>query len=174
MDVVQQYTALLPKLTRILAQVAQTLQKAFSGGFVVETGLKTASSISRKCQDKECRKIDQLSDLIRGRLYFPQSWDYQRTLHKLIGVFGSRIKKIDWKKSRDYGLEYRGIVHVDLIVDGIKFELQVIPLGFKPFVEPQHKIYTMLRDGVKMDQATKKQLMELHNQMFDMLESRYM
>lgn len=174
MDVAHQYAALLPKLTRVLAKMTAVLQQAFPEGFVVETGLKTAQSTIRKCKEKECSQIKELSDLIRGRLYFPRSFDYQHTLQKLIGLLGSRIKQIDWKKSRDHGLEYRGIVHVDILIDDLKFELQVIPLGFKPFVEPQHKIYTMLRDGVKIDAETKKQLKELHNQMFDMLESKYM
>ncbi len=174
MDTAKQYHTLLPKLTTVLSKISQLLHQEFQKGFVIETNIKTLHSISRKCREKDCKDITELSDVIRGRLFFPQPYTYDQTLHQLIKLLGSKIKKIDWKKTRDHGLKYRGIVHLDIQMEGINFELQVIPLGFRPFVEPQHKIYEILRDDVKIDKDTKERLIKMHNQMFDMLEDKYM
>lgn len=173
MNVSQQYNDLLPKLKKTLAHIDQILHQEFGDGFVIETSLKTAESTIRKCEDKQCKDINKLSDLIRGRLFFPPSFTYQQVLHRLIKIFKQKIVKIEWKKSYDHGLIYRGILHIDLEINGTTFELQVMPLGFRPFVEPQHKIYALLRDDPKLDENVKKRLIKMHNDMFDMLEDNY-
>jgi len=87
---------------------------------------------------------------------------------------GDYITKIDWQQSRDYGLRYRGIVHVDFDFGGINFELQIIPLGFKDYIEPLHKVYELLRDHADLPEDTKKHLIELHNKIYDTFEKKYL
>lgn len=173
MSLSQQYRDVLPKLQKVLGQITHSLRQSFPQNFTIESSIKTEASVLRKCQDKQCQDIDKLSDLIRGRLFFPSSFTYQQVLHRLIKTFKQKIVKIEWKKSYDHGLIYRGILHIDLEVDGITFELQIMPLGFRPFVEPQHKIYALLRDDPKLDKEVKNRLIKMHNDMFDMLEDKH-
>lgn len=141
---------------------------------LIETDIKTLKSILRKAKNKKTTNIMEFSDLIRGRLCFPDKYNYHEMLQKLIDIFGNDIKKLDWKQTKDHGLEYHGIVHLDLCIDGINFELQIVPLGFKKYMEPQHKIYELLRDHNAMPKETKEHLKELHNKIFEMLEKKYL
>ena len=118
--------------------------------------------------------MTQLSDLTRGRVFFPKDSNYQQTLQILIKALGSNIRKIEWKRDQDYGLHYHGILHVDLEFNGIKFELQIVPIGFKPFIELQHQIYQLFRDEVPMNKNIRQSLITLHNDIFNTLEKRYL
>lgn len=165
---------MLPKLRKVLDKITHSLQQSLPSDFAVESNIKTEASTVRKCKNKQCQNINKLSDLIRGRLFFPRPYTYQQVLHKIIEIFKQKIVKIEWKKSYDHGLVYRGIIHVDIEMDGIVFELQIMPLGFRPFVEPQHKIYNLLRDDPDLDENVRKRLLKIHNDMFDMLEDTYL
>lgn len=172
MDIQHQYQNLLPKLKKTLAHITEVLEQEFQEGFVVETHLKSLESTQRKCKDKDCHQITDFSDLIRGRLFFPRPFTYHQVLQRLISLFQDRIKKIEWKKNYDHGLSYHGILHIDIQINHLTFELQVMPTVFKPFVEPQHKIYELLRDEPKMPEKKRQQLREMHNRIFDFLEDQ--
>jgi hypothetical protein len=172
MDIRQQYDDLLPKLKKTLAHIDQELHQEFEDGFGIETDLKTLNSAIRKCKDKECKTITEFSDLIRGRLYFPRPFTYQDVARRLIALFPHHISKVEWKKNYEHGLSYHGIMHMDIKFDNITFELQVMPLVFRPFMEPQHKIYEILRNDPDIDQKSKDQLRDLHNRIFDFLEDQ--
>lgn len=169
----EKHQSVRSKLLKVLQHIEEKLIDACPD-CLIETDIKTLQSTIRKCKDKNTDDITKFSDLIRGRLYFPDYYNYDNILHKLISKFSNDIKKLDWKKSKDHGLEYRGIVHMDLCIDGINFELQVIPDGFKKYIEPQHKIYELLRDHIELPKETREHLSDLHNKIFEVLEKKYM
>ena len=171
-EIEQEYKANEEKLQSVIQHIEEKLVDNCPD-CLIETDMKTLKGIIRKAREKKTINIMTFSDLIRGRLYFPDAYNYEKIVHKLIDIFGNDIKKLDWKKSKDHGLEYRGIVHMDLCIDDINFELQIIPLGFKKYMEPQHKIYELLRDHIALSDDTKKHLKELHNKVFEMLEKKY-
>ena len=78
-------------------------------------------------------------------------------------------------RSKEHGLEYHGVVHVQLDVDGIKFELQLMPQEFKPYNEFLHRIYEKFRNPKTHDKLSDKQkelLRKVHNNLFKKLDKQ--
>jgi hypothetical protein len=82
-------------------------------------------------------------------------------------IFSGKIIKLDLKKSKDHGLKYRGALHIDLRIGELPFELQIVPMEFKPFKKLLHRIYEKLRDENNLTKDQKEKLKELHNRLYD-------
>jgi hypothetical protein len=140
--------------------------------FIVETNLKPYASVKRKMAQDHLTDVSQMSDLVRGRIFFSQQYTFPEMLKLLNHLLGKSIKKVDKKHGKEYGLEYHGILHLDLLIDGVKFELQLIPMEFKPYKEFLHHIYQKLRSDDKLSDKQKGFLRKIHNKMYRILDDR--
>lgn len=171
--ILQQYEEIKPKLFPLFKVILKNLHNIVPDA-LIEGNIKTLESIIRKYNKKHYTDISEFSDLIRARLFFPSTYNYDQVLQKIIDRLNDYIVKIDWQQSKDYGLHYRGVVHIDFIFDGIKFELQVIPLSFRSYIEPLHKVYEMLRDHSDLPKEVKENITDLHNKIYDLFEKKYL
>lgn len=166
----KQYMEVAPKLKAVLQSVKSKLMSLPKEHFAVETNAKPFKSIKRKMKDKAdaVNHVSELSDLVRGRLFFSKDNDYNSTLSKIKELFGPNVKKIENADKEVMGIEYNGIIHVDLNIDGITFELQLLPIEYRPCKEVLHKIYEHFRNPKKRAKLTKaqiKKLREMHNKL---------
>jgi len=145
--------------------------------FLLETNMKPYTSIKRKMEENNVKDPKELSDLARGRLYFSDGFNHEDTLNILDQLFGEQIKNVDHKTSRakEHGLEYSGVTHVDMDINGAKFELQVLPLEFKPYKEFLHQIYEKFRNpktSSKLSDRQKEFLRKVHNDSYKKLDDQ--
>jgi len=171
------YMKALPQLNRAMQHVQSHLANLPPSDFLLETNFKPYDSVKKKLVRDGVRDPLELSDLVRGRVFFSEQFDFPDVINLLKKVLGPVIKKIDKKtsKSKEHGLEYHGIVHLDLDIDGIKFELQIMPIEFKPHKELLHKIYEKFRtpeEVAKLTDKQKKFLREVHNKAYKALEEQ--
>jgi hypothetical protein len=162
----------LPHLNKALQAVQHNLGDMSPQDFAVETNLKPYPSIKRKMELENLQEPTDLSDLVRGRLFFSARFQEKEVLDILKQIFGSQIKQIDKKHERGNGLSYNGVVHLALEIGGAKFELQVLPMEFQPYEEFLHRIYEKLRGGAtkekqsdKLTDKRKKMLAKIHNRL---------
>lgn len=170
------YMRTLPHLSKVKGHVEEQLSDLPSPDFLLETNLKPYSSIKRKMETDRAKEPSELSDLVRGRLFYSDQFDQNEVVDLLSKIFGENIKDVDDKKHRapEHGLEYHGIVHVDLHFDGTNFELQVMPLEFKPYKEFLHQIYEKFRNPKTHDKMSDKQkdlLKKVHNNLYKKLHN---
>ena len=142
--------------------------------FELETNVKPYASVKRKMNDDNAKHPLELSDLVRGRLFFSDQFQHKDALDILQQLFGDNIKNVDKNdaKSTEHGLEYLGIMHVDLNLNGVNFELQIMPAEFKPYKEFLHRIYAKFRDEKTRDKLSDKQkelLRKTHNNLYKKL-----
>jgi hypothetical protein len=163
----RQYNLLAPHLEAIANHVKLLLKFLPSSDFTLETGVKSLPSIIRKIEDRKEKNILKLSDLSRGRLYYSPNYTQDDVMRLLKKIFSGKIIKLDLKKSKDHGLKYRGALHIDLRIGELPFELQIIPMEFKPFKKLLHRIYEKLRDENNLTKDQKEKLKELHNRLYD-------
>jgi hypothetical protein len=166
----KQILKIAPTLKAVLHNIESKLTSLPKSDFQFETNVKPFKSIVRKMKDKEGEidSVADLSDLIRGRLFFSKNHDYNSTLDLLKNMFGSGIKKVDNPDKDIFGVEYDGIIHVDLNINGVNFELQLLPIEYKPAKEFLHKIYEQFREPEKrarLTDAQKKKLKDIHNKL---------
>ena len=172
----KQYRQILPNLIEAKKNVESALADLPPSDFVLETNLKPYSSIKRKMEAEDVRDPVELSDLVRGRIFYSDQFDADHLMDILKKLFGKTIKDVDDNKHRapEHGLEYHGIVHVDLDFDGVRFELQLMPLEFKPYKEFLHQIYEKFRDEKSSKKLTDKQkdfLRKVHNGLYKKLDT---
>lgn len=168
---------LVPQLNKALKHVREQLSDLPPSDFQVETNLKPYPSVKRKMELDHIKDPAELSDLARGRLFFSDQFRHGDVLDILKRLFGPQIQKVDKNQHRssEHGLEYHGIVHVDLDCDGVHFELQLMPQEFKPYKEFLHKIYEKFRDPKslgKLSDPEKKNLRKLHNNVYKKLNQQ--
>lgn len=171
----KQYTRLIPHLNKAMKNIKEALSDLPPADFTLETNMKPYTSIKRKMETNDAKDPAELSDLARGRLFFSEQFNHDDVLDILDKLFGKKIAKIDNKKhhAKEHGLEYHGIVHVDLNFDGTNFELQVMPIEFKPHKEFLHRIYEKFRDPKSADKLTDQQkafLRKVHNDAYKKLD----
>ncbi len=157
----KQYYLLIPRLTKAVNIVISTLQPL--NNCVIETSFKPLNSIVRKMSKNNLDNMLELSDLVRGRIFFPISYSHKEIIRIHCDLLKDFIKDIDWKSTNKQGLKYKGIIHFDLLIDGINFELQVLPIEFKPYKEKLHQIYDLLRSENNLSDRQKNRLKKLHN-----------
>jgi len=163
----QQYYELLPKLTQVMQIVTNILKPL--NDCIIETNFKPFSSVIRKMSVRHLNNMLDLSDLVRGRLFFPVSRTHAEIIRELSELFKKYIKDIDWKSMTNHGLQYEGVIHFDLNIDGINFELQVMPIEFKPYKEKLHQVYDLLRTNNSLSDKQKNRLKKLHNTTYRIL-----
>jgi hypothetical protein len=171
----QQYLHLLPKLEEVAGQVKARLQK-LPKGFEWEVNLKPYDSLREKAEFKEVNNIAELADLVRGRILFPPPFTYEQVIGKLAApeLLGKWLREVDDKEKKEDGFEYVGPRHLDLHIDNVRFELQIIPIAFKPYLPLLHRVYEMHQHGHhdypkdKIDRIKK-----LHNRMYELLDRLY-
>lgn len=171
----KQYIQLAPKLKQILEHVNEQLADLPSSDFMLETNMKPYDSIKRKMETDGVNHPGELSDLIRGRIFYSPNFNADDLVHILKQLFGKQVKNIDDNTNRapEHGLEYHGIVHVDLDFDGTNFELQLMPIEFQPYKEFLHQIYEKFRNPKTRDKLSDHQkefLRKVHNRAYKKLD----
>lgn len=170
----KQYMQCVPALNKALEHVHEQLADLPPSEFQLETNMKPYASVKRKMDTDHVKDPMELSDLVRGRLFFSDQFNHDEVVDLLSKLFGKNIKNVDSNKhrSKEHGLEYHGIVHVDLNFDGTNFELRVIPVEFKPYKEFLHQIYEKFRNPKTLDKLSDKQkelLKKVHNRLYKKL-----
>ncbi len=173
----KQYMQCVPDLNKAMEHVKSQLADLPPSDFLVETNVKPYMSIKRKMETNDVKHPKELSDLVRGRLFFSDQFNHDDVCDILDRLFGKQIVNVDDKtdRSKDHGLEYHGVTHVDLDLDGTKFELQVMPMEFKPFKESLHEIYEKFRNPktlAKMPDEEKETLRNTHNKLYKKLDDQ--
>lgn len=169
----QQYIGILPKLEETLERVKEQIASLPDSDFLVETNLKPFKSIKRKAERDEVKNIAEMSDLARGRIFFSVKYNYNDVIALIKKLLKGWINNIDIKFDKGHGLEYHGVYHVDLDVDGTKFELQIMPVEFKPYKEILHKIYEKFRDeDNKLSDEDKDKLRKINNKAYQVLDKK--
>lgn len=168
------YKEHLPTLSKVMGLVKQQLSDLPPSDFQLETCLKPYTSIKDKMERNHARDPSELSDLVRGRLFFSDQYDQNEVVDLLSEIFGKNIKDVDEKRhqSKEHGLEYHGVVHVDLDFNGTNFELKVMPVEFKPYEEFSHQIYDKFRNPKTYNKLSDKQkdlLKKVHNNLYKKL-----
>lgn len=170
----QQYLQLLPRLNDILNWVKEQVSDLPAEDFTIETNLKPYSSVQRKVEEDRAHHVSELSDLARGRVFFSAQYDFEDVLRLLKILLEGTIHSIDQKRGKaEHGLEYNGVIHLDLRIGGINFELQVMPIEFQPYKQFLHRIYEQLRDPQeKLTDKQRKLLRKTHNQVYHRLHEK--
>jgi hypothetical protein len=170
----QQYRQLQPKLHAAEQLVRDLLSDLPEPEFQLQTNIKPYPRAAEKAKQNKASHISELSDLVRGRVFFSDNFTHQETTDLLKELLSRhmRIIDIDTKRNKDHGLTYQGIVHMDLQFDGINFEMQILPIEFKPFKPLLHKIYEELRSNSKISDARRQFLQDIHNKMYRKINER--
>jgi hypothetical protein len=166
----KQYLQILPKLNKALVVMQHRLSHLPTSDFTVEINLKPYASVKRKVVGEKVANLLDVSDLVRGRVFFSQRYTFLEVIDLLRQVLGKIIRTVDKKDDREYGLEYCGVIHLDLLIDGIKFELQLIPIEFKPYKDFLHSIYQALRSTNQLSDGKKHFLRRIHNKIYHQLD----
>lgn len=164
----KEYIRALPALHNAMRKIKAKLASLPQQDFIIETNYKPYKSVQRKAEERGSNHLTDLSDLIRGRVFFSTNVSHKDALANLKSKLDDFVKSVDNKKQKDYGLEYRGIIHIDLSVDGVNFELQLIPIEFKHYKPFLHRVYELFRDKKKADKLSDKEkdlLRSTHNEL---------
>lgn len=171
----KQYMQCIPDINKVLEHVKTQLADLPPSEFQLETNVKPYSSVKRKMEINRIKDPKELSDLVRGRLFFSDQFNYPDVTDILSKLFGEQVKGIsgDADHGKEYGLEHRGVMHVDIDIDGTRFELQVMPIEFQPHKEFLHQIYDKFRTPKIFDKMTDQQkdfLRKIHNKSYKKLD----
>lgn len=165
----KQYCQLLPLLQGTAKYVERILEDLPKQEFELETNIKPYKRTSEKANERKIKDLRDLSDLVRGRIYYSDNFNHKEVLDLLCEIFDDNldVKDVEWKEKNDHGLHYEGVLHMDLKIGDVKFELQIMPVEFKPFKETLHKIYEMLRSqDENMSEEKREALKKLNNKMY--------
>lgn len=171
----KRYMQALPHLNKAMQHVKEQLADMPPSDFLLETNLKPYLSIKRKMAERNEKDPMALSDLVRGRLFFSDQFTFSDALGILKKLFGKQIKNVDKKShvSKEHGLEYHGVIHIDMDVNGINFELQLMPLEFRPYKDFLHQIYEKFRNPKEYDKLSEQQknfLRKVNNRIYKKLD----
>lgn len=167
----KQYVQVLPRLEETLKRVKQQIDTLPDSDFLIETNLKPYDSVKRKAERDKLSDVSDMSDLVRGRIFFSVNYGYNDVVALMKKLLKGWIKDVDVKFDKGHGLEYHGVFHVDLNVDGTNFELQIMPIEFKPYKEKLHKIYEKFRDpDSKLSDEEKEKLRKINNKVYETLD----
>lgn len=172
-DIRHQYLKLFPHLQKVIDQVDDKLSQLPSDDFQYELAFKPLDSVQNKLQDRHEDDLTQLSDLVRGRVFFSQDYTFEQAIDKIKDCLGDWIKHTENKKDKHDGFRYFGVVHLDLCIDGINFELQVMPVEHKTFLPILHYCYEYHRYNSESSNSEKDRLRFLNNDIYKMLEKLY-
>lgn len=167
----QQYLQILPKLREALSIVQDKLSDLPQPDFELNINFKPYKSIKEKYVKDKLSNLSEMSDLVRGRLFFSSDYQIEEVLSLLKKLFRNTVHNIDKKRGKaEYELEYTGVTHLDLNINDINFELQVMPIEFKPFKLLLHNIYEKLRSqDNNLSEEKKEALRNLNNKIYKKL-----
>ena len=120
-------------------------QKAHNVNPVVLTDIKTLGSVISKV--KRGKKVEQIGDLVRGAVLFPDHASVEEFVKSFVRKNQGIIAKHEIKAhggDLDYG--YYGSQHLDLMIDGLRVELQVMTQKLWKMKHAAHVIYTKTRE----------------------------
>jgi hypothetical protein len=169
------YMPLVPKLKSALEYVNEQLSDLPKSEFSFDSNLKKYPSIKRKMEADQLDEVENMSDLVRGRLFFSKRYQFPEVVDIIKKLFGKQVDKVEKKKEKKHGLEYSGIIHINLKIDGVNYEMQLMPEEYKPHQEVLHKIYEKLRDPKeteKMSETEKDFLCHNHNNIYKKLHNK--
>lgn len=167
----KQYMQMLPHLHKAKQHVESQLSDLPSNDFLLETNLKPYLSIKKKMLRDHESDPATFPDLVRGRLFYSQEYKPKEVVDLLKKVFKGQVKGSKKKDTNDCGLEYNGVTDVNLDIDGVQFELQLMPLDYKDHQDLSHQIYDQLRnDQDKLSDTQKDFLKRTHNKLFKALD----
>ncbi len=162
---------LLPSLNKAMQHVQSQLADLPSYDFSLETNLKPYLSIKKKMLREHESDPATLPDLARGRIFYSKEYSPKEVVDLLKKLFGNQVKKSSKKDTNDCGLEYPGVTDVGLDIDGVQFELQLMPSEYKEHQDFSHKIHDKLRDDKsKLSDQEKEFLRHTHNKLFKALD----
>ena len=163
------YMQLMPQLNKAMKHVQTQLADLPPSDFTLETNLKPYTSVKRKMETDQVHDPGELSDLARGRVFFSEQFNLEDVLDIVQKLFGKQVGKVEKNHPSEHGLKYHGVVHVNLDVDGTNFELQVLPMEFKPHKDLLHQIYEKFRNPRDLEKMTDHQktfLRKTHNELY--------
>jgi len=167
----KQYMHLMPSLNKAMQHVQSQLADLPPHDFLLETNLKPYLSIKKKVLRDHEHDPASLPDLARGRLFYSQDYNPKEVVELLKKIFKDQVKGSKKKDTNDCGLEYTGVTDVNLDIDGVQFELQLMPLDYKDSQELSHQIHDQLRcDTGKLSDVQKEFLKSTHNKLFKALD----
>jgi len=167
----KQYMHLMPHLNKAMQHVRSQLAYLPPHDFLLETNLKPYLSIKKKVLRDQHSDPATFPDLARGRLFYSKDYNPKEVLNLLKQVFGKAVTGSKKKDTNDCGLEYNGVTDVNLDIDGVQFELQLMPLDYKDHQDFSHQIYDQLRnDRGKLTDVEKDFLKKTHNKLFKALD----
>lgn len=171
----KRYMQIVPHLNKAMKHVHEKLSDLPPSDFLLETNHKPYASVKRKMEaDKEKDPL-ALSDLVRGRIFFSDQFQAEEVMDIVQHLLGPVIKKMENKSENNWGLKYHGITHVDLNINGVNFELQIMPMEFKPYKEFLHQIYDKFRTPKTREKLTDRQktlLRKIHNKLYQALDAK--
>ena len=157
-EIISYYTQILPKLQATLrtfeaivraalpknTRKMETFHKAHSAQPIVLTNLKPVESV----KVKRGKSVFEIGDLVRGAVLLPSHKDTELFLDGFIRKNQSIITGHESKvKGGDKIYGYYGSQHIDLVIDGIRCELQVMTQKLWKMKHDAHKIYTRTREN---------------------------
>lgn len=159
-EIISYYTQILPKLQATLrtfeaivraalpknTRKMDEFHKAHSSQPIVLTNLKPVESVISKV--KRGKSVFEIGDLVRGAVLLPSHKDTELFLNGFVRKNQSIITGHEAKAKGDdkiYG--YYGSQHIDLVIDGIRCELQVMTQKLWKMKHEAHKIYTRTREN---------------------------
>ena len=167
----KQYMHLMPSLNKAMQHVQSQLADLPPHDFLLETNLKPYLSIKKKMLRDRESDPSILPDVARGRLFFSQDYNPKEVVDLLKKIFPGQLTGSKKKDTNDCGLEYPGVTDVNLDIDGVQFELQLMPLNYKDSQELSHQIHDQLRsDKDKLTDVQKEFLKSTHNKLFKALD----
>lgn len=166
----KQFCQLLPLLNGTAKFVERVLEDLPRHDFLLETNVKEYKRTVEKAKERHIKDLTDLSDLVRGRIYFSDNYNFEEVIELLKALFKERakIKDIDWKEKN----QYKDSVHMDLKIGELNFELQIVPIEFKPYKNLLHHIYEQLRSD-NLTEKKRKFLQILNTRLYNELDKKY-
>ncbi len=170
----KQYCQLLPLLQGTATFVERVLEDLPKHDFLLETDVKDYKRTVEKAKERKIKNLKELSDLVRGRVFFSDSYTHKEAIDllKLLFKDSAKIKNIEWKNDKEHGLEYQGIIHMDLEIGDLNFELQIMPFEFRPHKPLLHAIYEKLRTGNHLSDKQKNLLRRINNKLYKEIDRK--
>lgn len=154
------YARLLPKLNQVNGKFNQvvraslpkrivtpdTYSKAYNEHPVFLSNIKTPESVISKV--KRGKKVEDIGDLVRGAVLLPSHEAVEQFVKDFMRKNHSIIEKHEIKahgSDKTYG--YYGSQHLDLVIDGLRVELQVMTQKLWKMKEVAHGIYNKTRES---------------------------
>ena len=147
-------------------QKTDSFKKAYSSQPVIITNIKPLKSVISKV--KRGKSVEDIGDMVRGAVLMPDGGYVNEFVKSFVRKNAGIIAKHEIKKfgsDKNYG--YYGSQHIDLVINGVKVELQVMTQKLWKMKHYAHKIYTKTRENVngatESDKIQSKNIFKIGN-----------